>query len=74
MINLKKFCFNSLNELKLLKKTYSLNDSSDLSQNLKEILIGVLLGDAYIHKTKFSTTYITFEQSINKIDIGVLIS
>jgi hypothetical protein len=35
-----------------------------LPQHLKDILIGVLLGDAYITKSKTANAYIKFEQGI----------
>lgn len=36
-----------------------------LPQNLKDILIGLLLGDAHISKSKTKDSYISFEQGIN---------
>jgi hypothetical protein len=36
-----------------------------LPQHLKEALIGLLLGDAHITKSKTANAYISFEQSIN---------
>jgi hypothetical protein len=39
--------------------------NNNLPINLKEILIGTLLGDAHLYKTK-DAAYVTFEQSILK--------
>ena len=42
--------------------------SSSFNNNIRDLLIGCLLGDAHIRKTKDNRYYITFEQTIKHED------